>query len=131
MTETYIGIGKRKTSVAKAYLQEGSGVIKINGKEFSNFFRSNPGEEDKIKSPLIMLNVANLYDLNIFIRGGGISSRIEAIRLAVSKSLCQLDPEKNRAKLKAAYFLNRDSRIKERRKYGLRKARKAPQYSKR
>ena len=130
MKETYTGIGKRKTSIAKAYLMEGSGHIKINGKEFSEFFSSNLGEEEKIKSPLILLNLINSIDINIFVKGGGISSRIEAIRLAISKSLCKLDSE-HRIKLKADFFLNRDSRIKERRKYGLKKARKAPQYSKR
>ncbi len=127
MNKIYTGIGKRKTSVAKAYVQEGSGVIKINGKEFSDFFQSNSGEEEKIKSPLILLNLINLYDINIFVKGGGVTSRIDAIRLAISKSLCGIDPE-NRGKLKSNFFLNRDSRIKERRKYGLRKARKAPQY---
>ncbi len=130
MNEVYTGIGKRKTSVAKAYLTEGSGIIKINGKNFLEFFRSNLGEEEKIKSPLILLNLINTYDLNIIVKGGGISSRIEAIRLAISKSLCSLNLE-NRGKLKANFFLNRDSRIKERRKYGLKKARKAPQYTKR
>lgn len=130
MIEIYTGIGKRKTSIAKAYLVEGSGLIKINGKEFSEFFSSNLGEEEKIKSPLILLNLINSIDINIFVKGGGISSRIEAIRLAISKSLCKLNSE-HRAKLKANFFLNRDSRIKERRKYGLKKARKAPQYSKR
>ena len=130
MVEVYTGIGKRKTSIAKAYLQDGSGNIKVNGKDFLDFFRSNLGEEEKIKSPLLLVNVIKLYDVNIFVKGGGISSRIEAIRLAISKSLCKIDSE-HRAKLKIKFFLNRDSRIKERRKYGLKKARKAPQYSKR
>ncbi len=130
MNEVYTGIGKRKTSVAKAYLQEGSGTIKINGKSFLDFFASNSGEEEKIKTPLVLVNAINSYDLNIFVKGGGIMSRIDAIRLAISKTLCKADPN-NRAILKSNFLLNRDSRIKERRKYGLRKARKAPQYSKR
>lgn len=130
MKEIYKGIGKRKTSIATAYITKGSGLITINKKKFADFFNSNLGEEDKIKSPLILLDLTQLYDVNVLIKGGGISSRIEAIRLAISKSLCQLNIE-YRAKLKANFFLNRDSRIKERRKYGLKKARKAPQYSKR
>ena len=130
MKEIYRGIGKRKTSIAAAYITKGSGLITINKKKFADFFNSNLGEEDKIKSPLILLDLTQLYDINILIKGGGISSRIEAIRLAISKSLCQLNIE-YRAKLKANFFLNRDSRIKESRKYGLKKARKAPQYSKR
>ncbi len=130
MKENYKGIGKRKTSIAKVYLEEGSGFITVNGKEFSDFFKSNAGEEDKIKAPLIILNLIKSYNLKIFVRGGGISSRIDAIRLALSKALCKVDTN-FRSELKSNFFLKRDSRIKERRKYGLRKARKAPQYSKR
>ncbi len=130
MKEIYKGIGKRKTSVAKAYLKKGTGLIKINEKEFSEFFKGNRGEEEKIKTPLILLDLLKSYDVNILVHGGGISARVEAIRLAISKALCTLDLT-HRSKLKAHFFLNRDSRIKERRKYGLRKARKAPQYSKR
>jgi small subunit ribosomal protein S9 len=130
MKEIYKGIGKRKTSIAKAFLEKGSGSIKINGKEFLDFFKSNLGDEEKIKTPLILINLPKSYDINILVQGGGISARVEAIRLAISKALCKLDIS-YRKKLKASFFLNRDSRIKERRKYGLRKARKAPQYSKR
>ncbi len=130
MTEIYIGIGKRKTSVAKAYLEKGSASIFVNGKTFTDFFQSNLGEEEKIKAPLILLDLLKEYKVNIVVRGGGISSRIDAIRLAISKAICKIDLA-YRSKLKSNFFLNRDSRIKERRKYGLRKARKAPQYSKR
>jgi len=132
LTVFYSGIGKRKTSVAKIFLKEGSGLIVINDKTFENFF-SGVGvwEIESIKNPFLVLNLDNnKYDINILVKGGGISSQLDAIRLAVAKAICKMSND-YRSILKQNSFLRRDSRIKERRKYGLKKARKASQYSKR
>lgn len=130
-TETfYTGIGKRKTSVAKVFLKEGSGVIKVNNKFFEDFFSGVGEERELLKNPFILVNVSNKYDLDIKVKGGGISSQMDAIRLAIAKALCTINNE-YRQVFNENLLLRRDSRIKERRKYGLKKARKASQYSKR
>lgn len=129
-TELFTGIGKRKTSVAKVYIEKGSGKISINKKNFEDFFAGLGEERDKIKTPLVLVNLDNQYDISIFVKGGGISSQLDAIRLAISKGICQINNE-FRPLLNKELLLRRDSRIKERRKYGLKKARKASQYSKR
>ena len=105
----YEGLGKRKTSVAKVFLKE---------------------ERELIKSPLVLVNLNNKYDISIQVKGGGVTAQLEAIQLAISKALCTINNE-FRPLLNQSLFLRRDSRIKERRKYGLKKARKASQYSKR
>jgi small subunit ribosomal protein S9 len=133
MNETgtfYTGIGKRKTSVAKVFLKEGSGVIKVNNKLFEDFFSGVGEERELLKNPFILVNVSNKYDLDIKVKGGGISSQMDAIRLAIAKALCTINNE-YRQVFNENLLLRRDSRIKERRKYGLKKARKASQYSKR
>jgi small subunit ribosomal protein S9 len=133
MTETgtlYTGIGKRKTSVAKVFLKEGSGVIKVNNKLFEDFFSGVGEERELLKNPFILVNVSNKYDLDVKVKGGGISSQMDAIRLAIAKALCTINNE-YRQIFNENLLLRRDSRIKERRKYGLKKARKASQYSKR
>ena len=126
----YQGIGKRKTSVAKVFLEEGSGVIKIYKKDFESFFSGVKEECETIKNPLILTNLNNKYDISILVKGGGISSQMDAMRLAISKAICTINQD-YRPILNQSLFLRRDSRIKERRKYGLKKARKASQYSKR
>ena len=126
----YTGLGKRKTSVAKVFLTEGSGIITVNNKTFDHFFAGIGEEKQILKTPLVLVNVNNQYDIDIKIKGGGITSQLEAIRLAISKALCTIDSE-YRPILNQKMLLRRDSRIKERRKYGLKKARKASQYSKR
>jgi small subunit ribosomal protein S9 len=126
----YTGIGKRKTSVAKVFLKEGSGVITVNNKTFEDFFAGVAEERDLIKTPFILVNLMNKYDVFINVKGGGISGQLDAIRLAISKSICTISNE-YRQILNSQLFLRRDARIKERRKYGLKKARKASQYSKR
>lgn len=126
----YSGIGKRKTSIAKIFLKEGNGLITVNNKPFEVAFVSLKEERELIKTPLLLLNLNNLYDIDIKVKGGGIISQLEAIKLGISKALCTVNPS-YRPQLHNELFLRRDSRIKERRKYGLRKARKAPQYSKR
>jgi len=133
MNETdtfYTGIGKRKTSVAKVFLKEGSGIIKVNNKVFEDFFSGVGEERELLKNPFVLVNLSNKYDLDIKVKGGGISSQMDAIRLAIAKALCTINNE-YRQVFNENLLLRRDSRIKERRKYGLKKARKASQYSKR
>jgi len=127
---TYSGVGKRKTSIAKVFLKEGKGIITVNNQPFDIVFQSLKEERETIKNPLLLVDLNNIYDIDIKIKGGGISSQLEAIKLAISKAICTIN-DSYRPQLKQQLFLRRDSRIKERRKYGLRKARKAPQYSKR
>ena len=126
----YTGLGKRKTSVAKVYLKNGSGIITVNQKTFEDFFSGVIEEREKMKNPLLLVNLNNKYDISISVKGGGISSQMDAIRLAISKSICQINNEYRKI-LNQDLLLRRDSRIKERRKYGLKKARKASQFSKR
>ena len=128
--QVYTGLGKRKTSVAKVFLKEGQGNIQVNNKKFEDFFSGLPEEKEMINNPFILVNLTNKYDLEIKVKGGGISSQMDAIRLAIAKAICTINPE-NRIILNQNLLLRRDSRIKERRKYGLKKARKASQYSKR
>jgi small subunit ribosomal protein S9 len=126
----YTGIGKRKTSVAKVFLKEGSGTITVNNKTFEDFFASVAEERELLKNPFIFVNVNNKYDVDVKVKGGGVSSQMDAIRLAIAKALCNINGE-YRQVLNQNLLLRRDSRIKERRKYGLKKARKASQFSKR
>lgn len=126
----YTGIGKRKTSVAKVFLKEGSGVITVNNKSFEDFFAGVAEERELLKNPFIFVNLNNKYDVDIKVKGGGISSQMDAIRLAISKAICTINIE-YRQILNQNLLLTRDARIKERRKYGLKKARKASQFSKR
>jgi small subunit ribosomal protein S9 len=126
----YSGLGKRKTSVAKVFLKEGSGVINVNNLPFDIAFASLKEEKEIIKNPLKLVDLINNYDIEIKVKGGGIMSQLEAIQLAISRALCTIQ-ESYRPLLNKELFLRCDARIKERRKYGLKKARKAPQYSKR
>lgn len=126
----YTGIGKRKTSVAKVFLKEGSGIITVNSKGFEDFFASVGEERELLKNPFIFVNLNNKYDVDIKVKGGGVSSQMDAVRLAIAKAICTINGE-YRQILNQNLLLRRDSRIKERRKYGLKKARKASQYSKR
>jgi small subunit ribosomal protein S9 len=126
----YTGIGKRKTSVAKVFLKEGSGTITVNNKTFEDFFASVAEERELLKNPFIFVNVNNKYDVDVKVKGGVVSSQMDAIRLAIAKALCNINGE-YRQVLNQNLLLRRDSRIKERRKYGLKKARKASQFSKR
>jgi small subunit ribosomal protein S9 len=130
ITNFYTGLGKRKTSVAKVYLVEGSGIFTVNNQTFDHFFAGIGEEKELLKTPFILVNLNNQYNIDIKVKGGGITSQLEAIRLAISKAICTIDSE-YRPILNQKLLLRRDSRIKERRKYGLKKARKASQYSKR
>eukprot|EP01040_Poterioochromonas_malhamensis_P012989 gene12989-14242_t len=126
----YKGIGKRKTAIAKVILKEGTGVFIINNKNSDIFFKDINEEAQSFKTPLILSEMINKCDLTIFVKGGGITAQLDAIKLGISKALCEMN-NNFRYSLKQNFFLHRDSRIKERRKYGLKKARKASQYSKR
>ena len=130
LKDFHLGLGKRKTSIANVFLKDGSGIITVNGKTFENFFSAVGEERETIKIPLILLNLNNKYDIEVKVKGGGITGQLDAIRLAISKALSKINIE-YRPLLKQNLLLRRDSRIKERRKYGLKKARKASQYSKR
>ena len=121
--------GRRKSAVCRARLLEGSGKWEINGRPIEDYFPSAT-HRMIISEPLKLTNTDGRYDIIARIEGGGISGQAGALRHAISKALAELDPDL-RVGLKKAGFLTRDAREKERRKYGLKKARKAPQYSKR
>ena len=125
-----IGLGKRKKSIARVFLIPGKGNLIINKTNGEKYLQSNQTYLNSVWSPLEKLNLENQFDIIALVNGGGLTGQSQAIQLGVSRLLCQMDPE-NRKILKSFGFLTRDSRIKERKKYGLRKARTAPQYSKR
>ncbi|MGB7412785.1 MAG: 30S ribosomal protein S9 [Thermosynechococcaceae cyanobacterium] len=127
---SYAGTGRRKSSVVRVRLVPGSGNLTINGKPGDLYLQFNPTYLALVKAPLESLGLEGDYDILANARGGGLTGQADAIRLGVARALCQLDPE-NRKPLKIEGYLTRDPRAKERKKYGLRKARKAPQYSKR
>jgi small subunit ribosomal protein S9 len=126
----YNAIGKRKTSVAKVFLKEGTGIITINKKSFIDFFAGVENERDLLKKSFTLVNLTDKYDVDIDVKGGGITGQLDAIKLAIAKAICTINND-YRPILNQSFLLRRDSRIKERRKYGLKKARKASQFSKR
>ena len=128
--ETVNAVGRRKTAVARVYLVKGTGEIKVNHKLLLDYF---PVEEISliVKQPLEKLDIANQYNLNINVTGGGLRGQAEAIRLGVARALCKLDLENNRPILKKEGFLTRDARVVERKKYGRKKSRKKFQFTKR
>lgn len=125
-----IGLGKRKKSIARVFLIPGNGKLIINKVNGNQYLQHNDTYLNIIWSPLKQLNLTKQFDIIVLVNGGGLSGQSQAIQLGVSRLICKIDPN-NRKILKPLRFLTRDSRIKERKKYGLRKARKAPQYSKR
>lgn len=125
-----IGLGKRKRAIARVFLVPGEGNLIINKIVGEKYLQYNTGYLTSIWSPLKSLNIQNQFDIIALVDGGGLTGQAESIRLGVSRLLCKLDVQ-NRKTLKPFGFLSRDSRIKERKKYGLKKARKASQYSKR
>ncbi|AFY43189.1 30S ribosomal protein S9 [Nostoc sp. LEGE 06077] len=126
----YWGTGRRKSAVARVRLVPGSGQLTVNGKSGDLYFQFNANYLGVIKAPLETLGLESEYDILVKAEGGGLTGQADSIRLGVARALCQLDPE-NRSPLKTEGYLTRDPRAKERKKYGLHKARKAPQYSKR
>jgi len=125
-----IGVGKRKQSIARVFLISGNGNITINNIPGEKYLQYNPVYLNNIWLPLKILNLDKQFDIITIVKGGGITGQAESIRLGIARLLCKMEVQ-NRPLLKSHGFLTRDSRIKERKKYGLRKARKAPQYSKR
>ncbi|MBL6669384.1 MAG: 30S ribosomal protein S9 [Flavobacteriales bacterium MED-G22] len=122
-------IGRRKTSVARIYLQEGKGAISVNQKDYKNYFPT-PTLQYKIEQPFALTSTAGSYDLKVTVKGGGANGQAEAVRLAISRALCKLN-EEHRSALKPEGLLTRDPRMVERKKYGQKKARKKFQFSKR
>lgn len=125
-----IGVGKRKQAIARVFLIPGEGNLIINKVSGNKYLQYNDTYLNIIWAPLKKLSLTKQFDIIALVNGGGLTGQTEAIRLGVSRQLCRID-KKNRPTLKLTGFLTRDARIKERKKYGLRKARKAPQYSKR
>ena len=125
-----IGLGKRKEAVARVFLIPGTGNLIINKISGNKYLQYNENYLNLIWAPLKELNLENQFDIVTLVKGGGLTGQSQAIQLGVARQLCKIDNE-NRLRLKPFGFLTRDARVKERKKYGLRKARKAPQYSKR
>jgi small subunit ribosomal protein S9 len=125
-----IGLGKRKEAVARVFLIPGKGNLIINKISGTKYLQYNDTYLNNVWSPLQILSLEKQFDIVALVKGGGLTGQAEAIQLGVARQLCKIDNQ-NRTVLKPFGLLTRDSRIKERKKYGLRKARKAPQYSKR
>ena len=126
----YFGIGRRKNSVAKVIIVPGSGSLVVNHKPGELYLQFNAQYIDATKSPLITLGLEKAYDIYVNAHGGGLKGQADAIKLGIARALCYMSAD-NKTTLKAQALLTRDAKCKERKKYGLRKARKAPQYSKR
>ena len=126
----YSGTGRRKTSVARVRLVPGNGAITINGRPGNHYLNFNPAYLAAVKAPLQTLGLGESYDVLVNVHGGGLTGQADAIKQGAARALCELSID-NRKPLKIEGHLSRDPRAKERRKYGLKKARKAPQFSKR
>ena len=126
----YYGTGRRKSAIARVRLIPGSGQLIINGLPGESYLQFSPNYLRISCAPLNILGLNNEYDIHVRTEGGGLTGQANAIRLGVARALCSINAN-HRHVLKSEGYLTRDARIKERRKYGLRKARKAPQYSKR
>lgn len=124
----FYGTGRRKSSVAKVYLAEGNGKIIVNDQDVSEYFPHATLVLD-LKQPLTILGVEGKYDVKAFVNGGGFSGQAGALRLGIARAL--LEAGEDRKALKVNGMLTRNSKAKERKKYGLKKARRAPQFSKR
>jgi len=122
--------GRRKQAVARVRITPGSGTWKINGRTLPQYFPDKVHQQ-LVASPFVTTGSVEHYDVTARIDGGGTSGQAGALRMGISRALNEIDEEAHRASLKKAGFLTRDPRAKERKKYGLKKARKAPQYSKR
>jgi small subunit ribosomal protein S9 len=123
-------VGRRKEAVARVRIVPGTGVWRLNGRTLEDYF-PNKVHQQIVSDPFTSLGLDGKYDVFARIHGGGVSGQAGALRMGIARSLNEADQEHNRPVLKKAGFLTRDSRAKERKKYGLKKARKAPQYSKR
>jgi small subunit ribosomal protein S9 len=123
------GTGRRKEAIARVRIAAGTGKWQINGRTLDGYF-PNKVHQQLVNEPFVVLAAEGRFDVTARITGGGVSGQAGALRLGIARALVLVDPE-SRPALKKAGFLTRDARVKERKKYGLKKARKAPQYSKR
>ncbi|MGI8651300.1 MAG: 30S ribosomal protein S9 [Geodermatophilaceae bacterium] len=122
-------VGRGRQAIVRVRLVPGTGQFKLNGRTLSEYF-PNKLHQQLIREPLVTLDRVGSYDIVALLHGGGVTGQAGALRLAIARALVELDPD-DRAVLRKAGFMTRDPRAKERKKYGLKKARKAPQYSKR
>jgi small subunit ribosomal protein S9 len=122
-------VGRRKEAIVRVRLMPGTGKFTLNGRSMDSYF-PNKVHQQLIREPLVTLERDGQFDVIASLRGGGVTGQAGALRLAIARALIDLQPD-DRPTLKKAGFLTRDPRMKERKKYGLKKARKAPQYSKR
>jgi small subunit ribosomal protein S9 len=122
-------VGRRKQAIVRVRLMPGTGKFKLNGRSLEEYF-PNKVHQQLIREPLVTVERPESFDIFATLRGGGITGQAGALRLAIARALIEVEPD-DRPPLKKAGFLTRDPRVKERKKYGLKKARKAPQYSKR
>jgi small subunit ribosomal protein S9 len=122
-------VGRRKQAIVRVRLMPGTGQFKLNGRSLEQYF-PNKVHQQLIKDPLVTVEKPESFDVFATLHGGGITGQAGALRLAIARALIEVEPD-DRPSLKKAGFLTRDPRVKERKKYGLKKARKAPQYSKR
>lgn len=129
MAENYYGTGRRKTSVARVTIQDGAGNFTFNGKEINQYFPS-PLMRMTVEKPFKVVNLEAKFDVVVNVQGSGLSAQADAVSLGISRALIKMDPEL-RPKLKKAGLLTRDARKVERKKYGLKKARRAEQFTKR
>ena len=129
MANDFNAVGRRKSAVARVRLVPGEGKIVVNKRDIDNYFGLETLKMT-VRQPLVLTNVGGSFDVLVNVRGGGLSGQAGAIRHGISRALCKANPELRDA-LKKAGFLTRDPRMKERKKYGLKAARRAPQFSKR
>ncbi|CAM3925324.1 MULTISPECIES: 30S ribosomal protein S9 [Helcobacillus] len=124
------GTGRRKRAIARVHVKPGSGEWVVNGRSLEEFF-PNKLHQQEVNDPFTLLDLQGRFDVFVRVIGGGPSGQAGAVRLGVARALNEVDSESNRPALKKAGFLTRDARVPERKKAGLKKARKAPQFSKR
>jgi small subunit ribosomal protein S9 len=122
-------LGRRKKSVARVYMQNGTGSVTVNGRDFKEYFPTMPLQY-RIHQPFMLTETEGKYDVKVNVRGGGITGQIEAVRLGIARALVEVDAEM-KTKLKEEGLMTRDPRMVERKKYGQPKARKKFQFSKR
>lgn len=128
-TQQNYGTGRRKSAIARVWIQPGEGNITINGRDFKEYL-GRPVLEILVKSPLVHLGMEGRFDVKAYTKGGGISGQAGAVRLGISRALVEMDEELKKT-LRAGGYMTRDSRVKERKKYGRKKARRGFQFVKR
>ena len=129
MAEKFYGTGRRKKSIARVYVTAGTGKVTINKKDIDDYFTMETLKV-MIRSPFTVTELTDKYDITVTVHGGGMTGQAGAIRHGLARALVKMDPEL-RPVIKKAGYLTRDPRMKERKKYGLKDARRAPQFSKR